>query len=243
MRRQDPMAPLANLGLVAELIDRLQTRPHGAPGMAGVYGPSGYGKSFAASFAGQRTRAYYVEMGDTWTRKTLCQRILREITGSTPMASLPDMVDEITDNLAQQRDRPLIIDEADYLLKKGMVDLVREIHDRSHAPVIWIGEEMLPHKLKKFERTDNRMYDWVAAQPCLLGDARHLAKLYAPGMELTDDLLEAIVSASGGRVRRVVVNLGRVVELAKSRRKSRFTLADLGTHPLFTGEPPRRRVA
>lgn len=238
----EKIAPLGNLGLLAELIDRLQSRPQSAPGMACFFGHSGYGKSYSAYFVAQRTRAYYVEVGDSWTRKTLCQRILREITGSTHQASLPDMVDQITDELAQQQDRPLIIDEADYLIRKGMVDLVREIHDRSNAPVIWIGEEMLPAKLKKFERTDNRMYDMIAASPCSLDDARLLCKLNV-GAEIAEDLLQEIVTKSQGRTRRVDVNIQRVREFAKSRRLPKVNLAAWGSQPLLTGEVPRRRVA
>lgn len=244
MKKVDgPIAPLANLGLLTALINRVIARPQSAPGMAAFYGPSGYGKSFSAAFAGQRTRAFYVEVGDTWTRKTLCQHILIEITGTASHGTLPDMVDAITDNLSYQKDRPLIIDEADYLVKKGMVDLVREIHDRSAAPVIWIGEELLPQKLERFERGHNRMLDWVGAQPCERDDAKHLARLYAPDVEIADDLIDAIVSASKGRARRIVVNVDRVRELAKSRRLARFKLTDLGSHQLFTGEPPKRRGA
>lgn len=237
-------APLRNLGLFTELVDRVITRSPSLPGMACFYGHSGYGKTFSAVYAANKSRAYYVEVGETWTRKTLCQAILRELgLGGSVQGSLPDLVSAIVDRLAEERDRPLIIDEADHIVKKGMVDLVREIHDKSQAPVIWIGEELLPVKLQKFERTHNRMLDWVAAHPCDAADARHLARINAPGVDISDDLIAAVAKASDGRARRLAVNFDRVRERALALGKKKMSLADWGTQPFFTGEPPRRRAA
>lgn len=242
--RDTTFAPLRNLGLFSELVDRVITRSPSLPGMACFYGHSGYGKTFSAVYAANKSRAYYVEVGETWTRKTLCHAILRELgLGGAVQGSLPDLVSSIVDRLAEERDRPLIIDEADHIVKKGMVDLVREIHDKSQAPVIWIGEELLPARLEKFERTHNRMLDWVAALPCDVADARHLARLNAPGIEIADDLINAVAKASDGRARRIAVNFDRVRERAVALGKKKMTLADWGSQPFFTGEPPRRRAA
>ena len=237
-------APLRNMALFYELVERVMTRSLHLPGMACFYGHSGYGKTFSAIWAANKARAYYVELGETWTRKTLCLAVLRELgLASVAQSSLPDLVSAIVDRLAEERDRPLIIDEADFLAKKGMIDLVREIHDKSQAPVILIGEELLPVKLQRFERTHNRMLDWVAAVPCDMADARQLAKLYCPGLDVDDDLVAAIAKASDGRARRIAVNLDRVRERALMKSKKRMSLADWGGDAFFTGEPPRRRAA
>lgn len=237
-------APLRNMALFYELTERVMRRASHLPGMACFYGHSGYGKTFSAVWAANKSRAYYVELGETWTRKTLCTAILRELgLGGGGQTSLPDLVSSIVDRLAEERDRPLIIDEADFLVRKGMIDLVREIHDKSQAPVILIGEELLPVKLQKFERTHNRMLDWVAAVPCDAADARQLAKLYSGGLDIEDDLLAAVVKASDGRARRLAVNFDRIRERALLKSKKSMSLADWGSDPFFTGEPPRRRAA
>lgn len=238
-------APLRNMALFSELMQRVMHRESHLPGMACFYGHSGYGKTFSAIWAANRARAYYVELGETWTRKTLCQSILRELglTSMMGQGALPDLVSAIVDRLAEERDRPLIIDEADFLVKKGMIDLVREIHDKSQAPVILIGEELLPVKLQKYERTHNRMLDWVAAVPCDLKDAKQLAQLYVPAVEIDDGLVAAIAKASDGRARRIAVNLERVRERAQLQGRKRMSLAEWGDEPFFTGEPPRRRAA
>jgi hypothetical protein len=100
---------------------------------------------------------------------------------------------------------------------------------------------MLPAKLQKFERAHNRVLDWVAAQPCNLEDTKMLTELYAPGIDFADDLLEALLSASGGRIRRICVNIERVRERAVATRAEVMSLESWGKEPFFTGEPPKRR--
>jgi DNA transposition AAA+ family ATPase len=236
--------PLKNVMLFAELVDRVQNRPRHLPGMACFYGPSGYGKSRSATFGAHRAGAFYIELDDSFTRRTLCQKILVELgLGGAVKGALPDLVAAIVDRLAETGDRPLIIDEADFLIRKGMIDIVRALHDKSQAPVILIGEELLPTKLQAYERTHNRMLDWVAAQPCDLSDATLIATKMAGGIEIAPDLVEAIAKASDGRVRRVMVNLEQVVSFATTVGKKKMSLKDWGDRALFTGEPPRRRAA
>jgi DNA transposition AAA+ family ATPase len=234
------IAPLRNVGLFGELVDKVQRRAQDLPGLACFYGHSGYGKTRSAVLAANRSRAWYVEMGETWARSSLCDAILHELSerSSGPIARKMQV---IIDRMGEMPERPLIIDEADFIIRRGMVDMIREIHDKSQAPIILIGEEMLPAKLQKFERAHNRVLDWVAAQPCNLDDTRMLAALYAPGVACADDLLEALLSASGGRIRRICVNIERVHARAAATGAVFMSLESWGKEPFFTGEPPRRR--
>ena len=237
------VAPLRNIGLLMELIDRVAARGPALPGMACFYGHSGYGKSTAATFAANRHSAHVVTIGDTWTRRTLCEAVLTQTGASKANRTLPQMMRAICDQLMEDPTRPLIIDEADYAIRKNMVDLIREMHDETGVPIIWIGEELLPVKLEKFERAHNRMLDWVAALPCDHADARHLAKKDAPGIDMSDDLIDAIVNVSGGRARRISTNFNQVREAAVAAGKKKMSLSDWGSRPFFSGEPPRRRAA
>lgn len=239
--KDEATAPLRNMALFNELIQRVVGRASHLPGMACFYGPSGYGKTFSATWATSKATGIYVEMGESWTRRTLVAALLKAV-GVHQRGPLPDMMEMLADALAETPNRPVLIDEADYLVSKNMIDVVREIHDKSHTPVILLGEELLPVKLQKHERTHNRMLDWVAAVPCDIQDTRHLARIYAPGCEIADDLLAAILKASDGRARRIAVNLYRVREKADLKGRNTLSLAEW-SEPFFTGEPPRRRAA
>ena len=234
------VAPLQNVALFSSLMSRVMNRPSHLPGMATFSGFSGFGKTWSAIYAANKHRAYYVELDETWTRKKLCQEILRAVGGFATGKTISDHVAGIIDILADTR-LPLIIDEADYLVTRNQVNIIRGIHDKSGAPVILIGEEGLPEKLTKWERVHNRMLDWVQAQPASFEDARHLARLYCSGVVIKEDLLRKISDVSNGRIRRICVNIERVREFAVTRGLDSVGLAEWGDNELFKGQPPVRR--
>lgn len=236
------VAPLANVQALTALIDRVQNRHPSLPGMAVFYGNSGYGKSTAAAYATVKYDAVTVEMASCWTTKNLCEAILIEMGVRQPRGTVSSMVNEINRTLAVQ-DRPLIVDEADFLVTTKKIEIVRDIHKGSGAPVILIGEELLPQKLKAWERVDGRMMDWVPAKEGTLKDAEVLAPMYAPGVTLEPELLARLQAASGGSIRRICINLQAVWEQARIHGRDRMGLEDWGRKAFFSGEPPAPRRA
>nr|WP_249123784.1 ATP-binding protein [Pseudomonas aeruginosa] len=75
------------------------------------------------------------------------------------------MADQIAEELAASG-RPLIIDEMDHLVAAGQVELIRDLYESSQASILLIGEEMLPTKLKKYERFHGRVLSWVPPSQC-----------------------------------------------------------------------------
>lgn len=228
----------AFMTMTMRVVDR---DPH-LPGLAVCSGYSGLGKTYASIFAQNKTDAVRVEVGDSWTRRTLLHAILKEcgqpVRTRTPIA---DLAMAAIAALGDNPRRPLIVDEADRLVDRGMIELVRELHESAQCPVILIGEERLPHKLLAFERVHNRVLDWMQAQPCDLDDTRTLAKAFCPHVSIDEALLDHIRAQSDGRARRIVVNLSRVKEFARNRNKDQLTLDLWGATPLFTGQPPQPR--
>lgn len=233
------LAALRNVGRMVALIQRVQAREGELPGMACFYGPSGYGKSKAAIYATLKFRAITVQVKSVWTQKMLLGAILGEI-GVPPEPTLGQMLDQICYHLATM-DVPLLIDEADFLVKKKMIEVVRDIYEGSNAPVILIGEELLPQKLTAWERVHGRMLDWVAAQPGDMSDVSLLAAIYAPGLTLDAALRERLLVSSQGSIRRICVNLARVAEFAAVRGLGAVGLEDWGDQRFFTGAAPEIR--
>lgn len=234
------IAPLKNVSLFNELMDRVVNRPAHLPGIATFHGFSGYGKSFAAVYAANKYSAFYIECGHSWTQNKFCEAILNEL-GIPSKGTIADKVDKIVQALAAE-DSPLIIDEADFIVNKRFIELVREIHDKSGAPIILIGEELLPNKLSEWERFHNRVLDWVPAQPADKDDIKHLAKLYCPDITISDELLKQLGKVCQGRVRRACVNLERIREYAVTSGISEVTNSDVRDLTMFTGQPPQRRA-
>lgn len=240
-RLYNSVAPLRNVAALVALIDRVQNRAYGLPGMACFYGWSGYGKSTAAIYATNRFNGVLVQCKSAWTKKNLCIAVMTEL-GLPVKGNTADMVDKIAAALAL-RGAPLIIDEADHLVARRMVEIVRDIYEGAQVPVVLIGEELLPQKLAEWERVHGRMLDWVAAQPADMGDLRHLAPLYAPGITLDAALSAELLRRSHGSTRRVCVNLAQVHERAMIAGRTAMTLADFDAGGFFTGVAPTPRRA
>lgn len=234
------VAQIANLGMCDIAIERAVSRSANLPGLVCFYGPSGWGKSMAANYVANTRRARYVQAKSVWTKKHFLKAVLFEM-GIKPAATIPEMADQVAEELAASG-RPLVIDEMDHLIDRNAVELVRDLYESSQAPILMIGEEGLPTKLKKWERMHGRVLAWVPAQPVKLEDAYKLRPLYCSNVQVSEDLLAKLVELSHGSVRRVCVNLERIQEEAMVNGLDAMDLKTWGKRELYTGEAPKRRV-
>lgn len=235
---QPTSAPLKNIGLTSQLLEQAINRPPHLPGIVVLYGPSGYGKSFAAAFAANAHDAYYIECKSVWTTKNLAQNILREMR-IVPEGNVADMIALASEQLALSG-RPLIIDEVDHIVQKKNIEVIRDIYESSLAPILLIGEESLGIKLNKWERFHNRVLRWQQAQPSDLADAMLLARMYCPSVTIERDLLARIVEKTLGVTRRICVNIDSVRVVADSEGWDSVSMALWGKRDIYTGEPTIR---
>ena len=237
------IAALRNVSALTQLIRRVEARGPGLPGMAAFYGPSGFGKTTAAIYAANKFSAVQVQVKSTWARKKFCEAILFDL-GLKPARTIADMVDQIAQELARSG-RPLLVDEADFLVQRGMIEVVRDIYESSFSTVILIGEELLPTSLQRWERVHGRMLDWVPAEPATLRDVDLLAPIYCPGVELAPELKAALLDVSRQSIRRICVNLDRALERARTLDRARLEAGDFDPASFFTGTAPapRREVS
>jgi len=234
-------APLVNVALCLGALSSATNRPRHLPGLVVFYGPSGFGKSSAAAVAVTRTGAYYVQAQSSWTRRAFALALLK-VMGVAPAKTIYEMTEQVAMQLVSSG-KPLIIDEADHLVARGIVEAVRDIYEATLAPVMLIGEENLPGDLKRWERIHGRVLEFVPAQPASFDDARELRAMYATKVAISDDLLALVHQASKGSVRRICVNLERIKDIALKNGKTEMDAAAWAGRDLYTGEAPARRVA
>jgi DNA transposition AAA+ family ATPase len=217
--------PLRNVLSLTELTMKLVNRDRGLPGMGCFAGFSGYGKSVAVMYVANKCRAYTVQANTEWTKKHMCKVIMRAM-GMRETGTIPEMIEAIGRELGASK-RPLIIDEADALVTKGLIETVRSIYEETGGTgtIILVGEEMLPRSLEHWERVHSRMQIGMElAQPCSMADARHMAKIRCAGIAVAEDLLEATHTEADGSVRRVVGILSDVLHAAQGADLSEINL-------------------
>jgi DNA transposition AAA+ family ATPase len=157
---------LKNVAACLAVADNLASRPEGLAGFGVFSGYSGLGKSQAAQWVQNKRRALFLEVRDWWTKKVLLEMLLQELGVDRPGRTMADMMRRAISILSQDHNQLLIIDEADKLVDKGMIELVRSLQADTSIPILLVGEELLPQKLKPIERMFDRVLVWELAQPC-----------------------------------------------------------------------------
>lgn len=236
------VAQVTNVAVCFEAIERIQSRHPSLPGIGVFYGRSGDGKSSAASYIANKLNAYYVQATSICTKKSFLDSVLREMTiPATKTAA--EMLGQIAEELAKSG-RPLIIDEADHLVKGNKIEMIRDIYESSQGTILIIGEEMLPKKLERWERFHGRVHSWVPAQPATANDAALLAKVYAPKIAIDDQVLEQLVGAVRGSTRRTCTNIEMLGQRALECGIRSVTMDDIEQllpAGFITGQSPKPR--
>lgn len=234
-------APISNVALASGVLTRLQNRSPNLPGIASVYGPSGYGKSMAAAYCTNKANGAYIECRSFFTKKTFMEALCKEM-GLRPGRTIGESFDVIVAEL-QLSQRPLIVDEVDHIAETKIIEILRDIHEAARCAILLIGEEGLPRKLQRAERFHNRVLIWQPAAPANESDVRQLAKFYCPNVDIADDLLRSIAERSRHVVRRICVNLDMVRDIASREGREKIKLSDWDKREFYTGEAPSRRAA
>jgi len=243
MAESTTLAPLQNVSLFVELLDRLVDTPTHLTPLGVFYGFSGYGKTCSACFGANKHRALYIEVGASWTLKKFCQNLLKEL-GIPATKTVADMVEQLIEALSM-RGSPLIIDEFDHIANFGekSINIIREMLDKARTPIVLIGEELLPSRLKRWERFDNRVRSWVAAQPVNLSDTKHLLRLYAPEVQVTEGLLKSMLEQSKGVTRRICIGIEGLKEYAETQNIAEVSTTNWGERSFFEARPIARKAS
>lgn len=212
------------------------------PRMCLFYGPSGFGKSTVCSHVAAMYDAAYVEARSVWTGKTFLQKLAQDLGIAHLKRNSAEIMDQIVEALAHAP-RPIVIDEMDHLVSKKSVDAIRDIYDATGVPIMMVGEEALPAKLKEWERFDNRILKATAAQPSSFEDGRLLRDLYARRVKIDDDLVDHFTRECRGIARRIVVNLQEAQRVAiDDLGVVEIGLNRWGNRPVVNGDLPLRRA-
>lgn len=220
----------------------LRLRDPGVDGMGLVHGFTGAGKTTAMTWLANKYNACYVRANATWTASAMTRAIAQEL-GILPQHGAAKNFEAIRERLTQTG-RSLVIDEADYLLKKlEMVEIVRDLHDETAVPILLVG--MSGHDAQgierqitsrpKFKQLARRILHWVEFGVISLDDARLLAASNCE-VAVEDDLLDWALRQCHGSIGLLTVGLSRIESAARAMGLSRIGLEEWGDRALHLGD-------
>lgn len=206
-------AALGNMTRALDTMNAAIQAPEGAPRMCVYFGESGVGKTVAAAYVTALTNAAYILARSVWTRRAFLEAVAAELGIARLEKTATRLMDQIIEQL-QAHPRPLLIDEMDHLARNQITEVIRDIYDATDIPVMMIGEEKLPAKLKEWQRFDNRLIAINQAMPASIDDGRLLRDCYCRQVRVADDLVDYFTERCDGITRRVIVNLQRANTVA-----------------------------
>ncbi len=224
------IAHTKNLTHLMETAEALSRRGKDLPGIGMIWGPSGAGKTTGAVWLRDRSDAICVRAMRLWRPAAMLAAICKELD-VLPSPRCAPMLDQVIERLRQSQ-RPVIIDEADYLIQSpALLDTLRDIHDVSSAPIIVIGMGTFRQRVQGKEQFSGRIAQIVEFRPADLDDVRATAEACCE-VALDDALLERITRETQGSMRRVKTALSVVEQWADRRGETLVTAAAWGTQPL-----------
>jgi len=234
------LAHVSNIQRLKLAFDALQGRDLDLPGLGLVHGFTGSGKTTGIAWLANQTNGVFVRALATWTPFSMVEAIIFEL-GAAPYRRLAQNVNYIIQDLAQSN-RPLFVDEADYLLPNlKMIETLRDIHDMAGIPVVIIGMEGLDKKIVRRQQFTRRISQWVEFLPLDLDDARILADTVCE-VHIADDLLKFLHQQANGSIGLMVVGLARIEALAKAQGWDAVAAKSWARRPLFLGQPPNGKA-
>lgn len=225
------IAPVKNVLAAQDAFDNLCTRGIGVPGLGLYHGPSGFGKTTATTYLFNQVNGIYVRAMATDSASSLMGRIVGEL-GSSGMWRINKMVDFTIEQMSMY-ERPLFIDEADYLMSDvRMLETVRDLYDNTEVPVILVGMDQIARRISSRKQFFNRISEWVEFRPADLDDVMTMAdSLLDDGINVEPELLDELRKSSGGEARRIVIGLNQIERLAKMNELDYVTEAHWGNQP------------
>lgn len=214
----------------------LESRAIGVPGMGLVHGFTGYGKTVGTSWLVVQNDGVFVRAEATWNPASMVNAIATELGLALKIRSANQALQAVKRALAESN-RPLFVDEADYLLDSSstrMLDTLRDIHDSVQTPVVLIGMDGVERKISNYPLLVRRITQWVEFEKLDIDDTKLVAASLAE-VGIADDLLEALYEKTAGSIGLIIVGLARVEGYTKQQGWDAITLAQWGKRPFFLG--------
>lgn len=227
-----------NFKRLSEAQKNVERRGAREAGLVLIKGHYGIGKSELTERWAADSGWVFVRAKETWT----VRRMLEELAGKMGLSQVGNAAEvqaRITGRLAIDM-VPIIIDEADFLLKgKGsrttasMLEAVRDITDLTGSMCFLVGMENFPAKVAVHGHIASRVAMVVDLMPLSVQDVKATVVAKAE-VDLDDDLVAEIHRQAAGRMRLVLNAIANIERWAKANSWTSVTADQIKGKALCT---------
>ena len=195
------------------MMNNLQNRAEGVPGMGLVYGEPGLGKTQTINWWAFKNNAILVRCTQLMSAKWLLTEILDSMN-ELKSYTTADCFKLVIRNLIINP-QVIIVDEIDYLtIDSRAVETLRDIHDKTNVPVVLVGMINANSRLKKFSHLYDRLSEILKFEKFSKADIKTIVQELSE-VEMTDCAIRYIYT-NLNRFRQIVKVINKAETLAKA---------------------------
>lgn len=205
-----------SIGLIENLINKAKNIPK----MGLVYGEPGLGKSQTALWLTCKYDGIYLRASNLMTGRWLLDEMVKELD-EIPRFLTSDNFNVVVKKL-KQNPQVIFIDEIDYLMNNyKSIETLRDIHDETNCPIIFIGMGLAHRKLERYTHLYDRFSEVLKFETFGVND---LSQIFNQLSEtpFTPDVIEYIHSKYN-RFRQIVQLINQMENFAKDNNLVEIT--------------------
>ena len=202
------------------LVENLINKPKNIPKMGLVYGEPGLGKSQTALWLACKYNGIYLRASNLMTGRWLLEEMVKELDESPRFLS-SDNYNVVVKKL-KQNPQIIFIDEIDYLMNNyKSIETLRDIHDETGCPIIFIGMGLAHRKLERYTHLYDRFSEVLKFETFGVNDLSQIINQLSE-IPFTPDVIEYIHSKFN-RFRQIVQLINQMENFAKDNNLTEIT--------------------
>lgn len=202
------------------LVEILINKPKNIPKMGLVYGEPGLGKSQTALWLACKYDGIYLRASNLMTGRWLLEEMVKELD-EIPKFLTSDNFNIVIKKLKQNQ-QVIFIDEIDYLMNNyKSIETLRDIHDETGCPIIFIGMGLAHRKLERYKHLYDRFSEILKFETFEVND---LSQIINQLSEIPF-MLESIeyIHSKFNRFRQIVQLINQMESFAKDNNLAKIT--------------------
>ena len=202
------------------LVENLINKPKNIPKMGLVYGEPGLGKSQTALWLACKYDGIYLRASNLMTGRWLLEEMVKELD-EIPRFLSSDNFNLVVKKL-KQSPQIIFIDEIDYLMNNyKSIETLRDIHDETGCPIIFIGMSLVHRKLERYTHLYDRFSEVLKFDTFGVNDLSQII-IQLSEIPFTPDAIEYIHSKYN-RFRQIVQLINQMETFAKDNNFPEIT--------------------